>query len=55
MYHNHLLPIFGQPRVAYADNGSHFVNEKVTTYFQQRGITHFTGLISHPSSTGLME
>lgn len=55
MYDNHLSPIFGQPGAAYSDNGSHFVNEKVTAYFQQRGITHFTRPISHPSSTGLME
>lgn len=52
---NHLLPVFGQSAAASLDNGSHFVNEKVMAYFQQRGITHFTGPISHPSSTALME
>ena len=48
MYENILSPIFGQPEAGYSDNGSHFVNEKVTAYFQQRGITHFTRPISHP-------
>lgn len=55
MFENHLTPIFGHPAAAYSDNGSHFVNEKVSRYFEERGVAHFTGPISHPSSTGLME
>lgn len=55
MYDNHLSPVFGQPAATHSDNGSHFIREKVTAYFRQRGGTHFTGPISHPSSTGLME
>lgn len=55
IYESHLSPVFGQPKAAYSDNGSHFVNEKVTTYFRERGVTHFTGPISHLSSTGIME
>lgn len=55
MFENYLTPIFGHPAAAYSDNGSHFVNEKASRYFEERGITHFTGPISHPSFTGLME
>lgn len=55
MYNNHLSLVFGQLVATYSDNSSHFVNEKITTYFQQRGITHFIRPISHLSSTGLME
>lgn len=55
MFENHLTPIFGHPAAAYSDNGSQFVNEKVSRYFEERGVTHCTGPISHPSSTGLME
>lgn len=55
MYKIYFTPVFGYPAAAYSDNGSHFVNEKVSRYFEERGITHFTGPIGHPSSTGLME
>lgn len=55
IFENHLRSIFNYPAVAYLDNGSHFVNEKVPRYFEKRGIIYFTRLISHPSSTGLME
>ena len=55
IFENYLTPIFGHPAAGYSDNGSHFVNEKISQYFEERGVTHFTGPISHPSSTGLME
>ena len=55
MYENHLKPVFGHPAAAYSDNRSHFVNEKVSRYFEERDVTHFTGPISHLSSTDLME
>lgn len=55
MFENYLIFIFGHPATVYSDNGSHFVNEKVSCYFKKRGITHFTRSISHPSSTSLME
>lgn len=55
MYNNYLSPVFGQSIVAYLDNGSHFVNGKVTAYFQQQKITHFTGPISYLLSIGLIE
>lgn len=57
MYENYLSPVFGQPAATHSDNGSHFIREKVTAYFRQRGgtVRIFTGRISHPSSTGLME
>lgn len=55
MFENHLTPIFGHPASAYSDNSSHFVNEKVSRYFEERAVIHLTGPISHPSSTGLME
>lgn len=55
MFENHISPIFGHPKGVYSDNGSHFVNEHVKVYFQNRGIIHHTGPISHPSSTGLLE
>lgn len=55
IYENHLTPIFGHPATAYSDNESHFVNEKVSRYFEERSITQFTRPISHSSSIGLME
>lgn len=55
MYKNHLSPIFGHPQRVYSDNRSHFVNKDVQPYFLNRGITHHTGPISHPSSIGLLE
>lgn len=54
-HEHHVFPIFGHPRAAYTDNGSHFVNNLVRDYYKKRGIIHYTGLISHPSSTGLLE
>ena len=55
MYEHHICPIFGFPRSVYSDNGSHFVNQWVERLFREHGVTHYTGPISHPSSTGLME
>ena len=55
IYENHISPIFGHSEAVYSDNGSYFVNQKVQDYFQERGVTHFTGPVSHPSSTGLLE
>lgn len=55
MFKNYLTPIFGHPTIAYSDNGSHFVNEKISQYFAERSVTQFTGPISHQSSMGLME
>ena len=55
MMENHVAPVFGYPAGVYTDNGSHFVNQEVSRLFQRRGVTHFTGPVSHPSSTGLLE
>jgi len=55
MYETHLTPIFGYPETVYSDNGSHFVNRDLQRLFKDHGVVYFTGLISHPSSTGLME
>lgn len=55
MFKNYLTPISGHPAAAFLDNRSHLVNEKVSRYFEERGITHFKGPIDHPSSTGFME
>lgn len=55
LHENHVSPILGHPRAVYTDNGSHFVNELMKNYYRDRGITHYTGPISHPSSTGLLE
>ena len=55
MYENHISPIFGWPRGVYSDNGSHFVNQYVEALFSTHGVSHFTGPISHPSSTGMLE
>ena len=55
MYENTIAPIFGWPEGVYSDNGSHFVNELVRTMFASHGTKHFTGPVSHPSSTGLLE
>lgn len=55
MYENHITPVFGWPIGVYSDNGSHFVNGDVNNMFTHHGVSHFTGPISHPSSTGLLE
>ena len=55
IYENHISPIFGHSKAVYCNNGSHFVNQKVQDYFQEKGVTHFTWQVSHPSSTGLLE
>ena len=55
LHENHVSPVFGHPRAVYTDNGSHFVNQIMKDYYRDRGITHYTGPISHPSSTGLLE
>ena len=55
IWENHISPIFGWPTGIYSDNGSHFVNELVSAIFVRHGVSHFTGPISHPSSTELLE
>ena len=55
MFEFQISPVFGWPRGVYSDNGSHFVNELVGSLFVRHGVSHFTGPISHPSSTGLLE
>ena len=55
IYENRPPPVFGHPAAAYSDNGSHFVREKVSPYFKERDITHFTEPISHLPSTSLLE
>ena len=55
IYENHISPIFGHSEVVYSDNGSHFVNQKVQDYFQERRVMHFTGPVSHPLSIRLLE
>ncbi len=55
LFDNHLTPIFGWPWGVYSDNGSHFVNREVRRMFMEHGVSHFTGPISHPASTGLLE
>ena len=55
LHENHVFLIFGHPRAVYTDNGSHLVNELVRDYYRNCEITHYTGPISHASSTGLLE
>ncbi len=55
MWENHITPIFGWPQGVYSDNGSNFVNEPVQHMFRDHGVTHFTGPVSQPSSTGLLK
>ena len=50
-----MSPIFGHPWAVYTDNENHFVNEFMKNYYGDRGITHYTGPISHPSLTGPLE
>ena len=50
-----IAPIFGWPKGWYTDNASHFVNHNVEAVLQEHGVSHFTGPISHPASTGLLE
>ena len=37
------------------DNGSHFVNNDLQADPLEHGVSHFTGPVSHPSSTGVLE
>ena len=37
------------------DHGSHFVNHDMQALMLEHGVSHFTGPVSHPSSTGLLE
>lgn len=55
IYENYVSLIFGHSEAMYSDNGSHFVNQKMQDYFLKRGVTHYTGPVSHPSSTRLFE
>jgi len=55
MFQNHIAPIFGMPATVYSDNGSHFVNKDVRGLFREHGVVHYTGPITSPSSTGLLE
>ena len=55
MLANHIAPIFGNPKTLYTDNGTHFVNQLMEEYTGKNGIIHYTGPVSHPSSTGLLE
>ncbi len=52
---NHISLIFGHSKALYSDNSLHFFNQKVPDHFQEQGVTHFTGRVSHPSLTGLLE
>lgn len=55
MFRDVIAPIFGWMRNLYSDNGSHFVNHDFDSLLIQHGVSHYTGPISHPSSTGLLE
>ena len=55
MYKHYICFIFGFSRSVYSDNGSYFVNQWVERLFREHGVTHYTGPISHPFFTGLME
>ena len=55
MLANYIAPIFGNPKTLYTDNGTHFVNQLMEEYTGKNGIIHYTGPVSHPSSTGLLE
>ncbi len=55
LHENHVSLIFGHPRAVYTDNVSYFMNEPVKDYYRNRGIIHYIGPISHPSSKGLLE
>lgn len=52
---NHVMPIFGWPKLLYTDNSSHFVNYLCKNIYASRGIMHFAAAISHLSSVGLAE
>ena len=51
----HIAPVFDWPKKVYTDNGPHFVNYDVTCLMKQHEVSHFTGPVSHPESTGLLE
>ena len=51
----HITPVFRWPEGLYTDNGSHFVNHNLKAVLLEHGVSYFTGPISHPSSTGLLE
>ena len=55
MLRDHIAPVFGWPKGAYSDNGSHFVNDDVHAIYLEHGVSQFTGPVSSPSSTGLLE
>ena len=55
IYYDYLTLIFGWPEGCYSDNSSHFANTEVQAIFLEHGVSHFTGPISYPLSTGLLE
>ena len=55
MLREYIAPVFGWPWGLYTDNGSHFVNHDMQALMLEHGVSHFTGPVSHPSSTGLLE
>lgn len=52
---DHVAPVFSWPEGLHTENGSHFVNNDMQTVLRDHGVSHFTGPISHPGSTGLFE
>lgn len=50
-----IAPIFGWMEGLYSDNGPHFINYNLLCVLLEHGVNHFTGPVSHPSSTGLLE
>ena len=55
MFEEYIAPIFGWSRGVYLDSASHFVNELIRRMFENHGLSHFKGPVSHSSSTGLLE
>ena len=52
---NFFIPVFGFPLCIFHDNGSHFTEAEITTFFESHGTTQIRAPISHPSSVGLVE
>ena len=54
-FENFISPNFGFPHSLYTDNGMHFTGVPAKDYFEEKGISHYDVLVSHPSSIGLVE
>jgi hypothetical protein len=52
---DHIVPIFGWPKIIYSDNGGHFVGEDARNLLKAHGVVQISAPISHPESVGLAE